>query len=138
MKATHLCILLCLLSVLVKVKPQGVASIRFLDRDLSNHSYVDFNLVGEAGEGVECRTDLSTCCNSGIHSGNWYFPNGERLTRDADLADIYMARRFKNIQVRRKNSADTAGIYRCVIDTSYTSDGGREIVYVGLYSSGGQ
>ena len=130
-------VLSVLLSVLVQVKPQGVAFVRFLDRDLRNHSYVDFNLVMGGSAPVECRTDLRTCC-SDIHSGDWYFPDGERLPRNSDFSDIFVARRFRNVQVRRKNFANTTGIYRCEIETSAANNGSRELVYAGLYSSGGQ
>ena len=136
MKTTDLKVLLCFVSVLVEVKLQGVAFVRFLDRDLRNHSYVDFNLVGGANAAVECRTDLRTCC-SDTHTGNWFFPNGERLPRDPDLSDIFAARRFRIVQVRRKNFVNTTGIYRCEIETSVANNDSREIVYAGLYSSGG-
>jgi len=47
MMATDFSVLLftCLISVLVQVSLQNVALVRFMDRDLRNHSYVDFNLV---------------------------------------------------------------------------------------------
>jgi len=130
-------VLSVLLSVLVQVKPQGVAFVRFLDRDLLNHSYVDFNLVRNSAP-VECRTDLRTCCQSDIHSGDWYFPDGGRLPENPDFSDIFVAHRFRNVQVRRDNFANTTGIYRCEIETSAANNGSRELVYAGLYSSGGQ
>ena len=138
MKATDFSVLLCtcLISVLVQVKPQGVAFVRFLDIDLRNHSYVDFNQVRGGSAPVECRTDLRTCC-SDIHRGDWYFPNGERLPRNPDFSDIFVARRFRNVQVRRQNSANTTGIYRCEIETSVANNDSRDIVYAGLYSFGG-
>ena len=51
---------------------------------LANHSYVDISLVGNdcsGSDSVQCHTDLDTCCSGlqGIHRGDWYFPNGDRL-----------------------------------------------------------
>ena len=45
---------------------------------------MDFSLVGHMrtnSDSVQCHTDLTTCCTGGqgIHRGDWYFPNGDRL-----------------------------------------------------------
>ena len=41
--------------------------VSFMSQTLANHSYVDLSLVGrpdvlDGGEGVQCITDLTTCC----------------------------------------------------------------------------
>ena len=55
--------------------------VSFMDQNLTNHSYVDLSLVGNGRDGVQCHTDLDTCCSGsqGPHRGDWYFPNGTRL-----------------------------------------------------------
>ena len=81
-------VLLFLLWSLVEVHSQTVPYLTFMEETvaLPNNSYVDLSLVGSGGSGnvVECRTDLSTCCNGGAgpDRGDWYFPNGDRLQFD--------------------------------------------------------
>ena len=140
MKAAVLSTLLCLLSVLAvdNKMPRSQTLLRLFDDIFPNHSYVDFNVVGDLYiEALNCRSDLDDCCQ-GNYTGDWYFPDGERLSNIRTFSDIYIARAFKSVQVRRQNNATTAGIYRCEIETSKENDNSREILYAGLYSSGGQ
>ena len=139
MKTKVLSVLLCLVSVLVEIYPQTFPFLRFMGTDLPNHSYVDFNLVRKVmNTGVECHSDLRCCAKAEIRVADWYFPNGEKLHGDSKVFNIFQAYRIKNVQVRRKNSAETGGMYRCDIETSAGNNDSRKTVYVGLYSSGGQ
>ena len=75
---------LSLLWSLVKVHSQTFPYVSFKGQTLANHSYVDFSLVGHMrtdSDSVQCHTDLTTCCSGsqGIHRGDWYFPNEDRL-----------------------------------------------------------
>ena len=139
-RATVLGALLCLVFVLVagNARPsRSPAFLRLLDNVFHNHSYVDFNLVGSTfTEALWCRTDLETCCQKN-HTGDWYFPNGETLSNDSKFSDIYVSRSDTNVELRRQNNATTAGIYRCEIETSRENGDSREMLYAGLYSSGG-
>ena len=90
---------------------------------------------------VQCHTDLSTCCGpvQGVHRGDWYFPNGNRLQFSGD---IYEHRIDKRVDIRRQNSATSpVGIYRCEIATIAVHDtidiSVRATVYVGLYTDSG-
>ena len=54
----------------------------FMGQTLPNNSYVDVSLVGDplsGGEGVQCHTDLTTCCSSdqSMDRGDWYAPDSE-------------------------------------------------------------
>ena len=149
MRATMMSVLLCLLSALVEVHSQAVPYVSFMVTNLTNHSYVDLTLVGrpeDGGDSVECRTDLSTCCNStqGADRGDWYFPNGSRLQFNGDPGDIYQFRLAQRVDLRHRNNGDTSGIYRCDIETNavHSDDNSdtttRETVYAGLYASGGE
>ena len=66
MKATLLCVLLCLLWSLVEVQSQTeYPYVYFMGTTLPDHSYVDLSLVGKDTSGsdsdtVQCHTDLST------------------------------------------------------------------------------
>ena len=144
MKATVMSVLLCLLSALMEVNSQTVPYVSFMGNNLTNHSYVDLTLVGSALNGsdsVQCHTDLLTCCSNtqGAHRGDWYFPNGSRLKFNYNSIDIYEVRRAQRVDLRRRNLGDKSGMYRCMIETNAAhNDSGQEIVYVGLYASGGE
>ena len=137
---------LTLLWCLVEVDSQNMRSypnVTFMDETLANHSYVDFNLVGN--DTIQCHTDLSTCCSGpqGPHRGDWYFPNGTRLPFSGYDVPIGEGRGAQIVEIR--TGIDTPpssipGIYRCDIPTvavHHVPDiSVRDTVYVGLYSSG--
>ena len=123
---------------------QTIPYISFQGQTLANHSYVDLSLVGSDDMGddsVQCITDLETCCSDtqGSYRGDWYSPDGTRLLFSVD---IYESRGGQRVDLRRKNQYNVPGIYRCNISTNAvhnvadTSLG--EMVYVGLYHSGGE
>ena len=128
---------------------QTVPYVSFMGTNLSNHSYVDMNLVGrnyDGSDNVQCHTDLDTCCHGdvGPDRGDWYFPNMSRLQFFSNNIIIYQRRRHFHVQLKRVNGGNTSGIYRCNIETiAVHSDEDdnvttRETVYVGLYISGGE
>ena len=113
--------------------------------DLSNHSYVDLTLVGDARSGsdsVQCHTDLSTCCNAaaGPDRGDWYFPNGTQLPLPVNTFNIFEIRQAQRVELRHRGRSDvTSGIYRCTVKTdAVNGDDDQETVYAGLYASGGE
>ena len=137
-------LLLCLLLSSV-VDCQTVPYVSFRGETLPNHGYVDLSLVGSAEDGsdsVQCHTDLTTCCTSGLAAADrpdWYFPNGNWVEFISGGGDIFNRRGAQRIDLHRRNNTVTpSGIYRCEIPTD-DGDGGfmREIVYVGIYGSGG-
>ena len=140
---------LTLLWCLVEVDSQNMRSypnVTFMDETLANHSYVDFNLVGnDTSDSIQCHTDLGTCCSGaqGIHRGDWYFPNGTRLPFSGRDVPIGEGRGTQKVEIR--SGIDTPpfpGIYRCDIPTvavhRFTDMFVRDTVYVGLYASGGK
>ena len=149
MKATVMSVLLWLLSALVEVNSHTVPYVNFLGTNLTNHSYVNLTLVRDTrngSDGVQCHTDLVTCCNAtqGADRGDWYFPNGSRLNFNNDPGDIYEQRQAQRVVLHRRNNGSTSGIYRCTVETNavHSGDGSgtttRETVYAGLYASGGK
>ena len=135
-------LLLCLLSALVEVHSQTAPYITFMGNKIPNHSYVDFNTVGATigTNTVQCHTDLNTCCSmdQGPDRGDWYFPDGNRLPF-SDLDNVYEGRRDRLVGLQYRGSGGISGIYRCDIETSAVNDNdGRETVYVGVYTSGGE
>ena len=120
--------------------------VSFMGQTLANHPYVDLSLVGDdpsGSDGVQCITDLSTCCTSGggPHRGDWYFPNGTRLPFSG-RGDIFEQRVSQGVDLRRNTNVNSpTGIYRCDIPTIAVYDATdisvRDTVYVGLYTASG-
>ena len=135
-------VLLCLLSALVEVHPQIIPYINFMGTNLSNHSYINLNLVGEDLNGVQCRTDLITCCSNteGPDRGDWYLPNGKKLKFSGDtLNGVFEARYKQRVDVHRRGSQKISGLYRCEIETNAVNNqSGNETLYAGLYTNGGE
>ena len=99
---------------------QRVPYVSFMSQTLPNHSYVNLSQVGRpdsgGGEGVQCITDLATCCTStdGSHRGDWYFPNSTRVPFNAPNIDTYETRVSQGVDLRRTSgvNSSTVGIYR--------------------------
>ena len=140
----HLC--LCVFCSITEIASQPTFPyVSFMGQNLSNHSYVDFTLVGnQPSSSVQCHTDLSTCCSNaqGVHRGDWYFPNGDRLLFTGNL---FEGRTNQRVEMRQTpGTTSQPGLYHCFMPTNavHDEDGGpnstvRESVYVGLYYSGG-
>ena len=129
--------LLLLLLFLVEVHSQQTYPyVSFMGQALADHSYVDLSTVGsdsDNSDSVVCHTDLSTCCSSsqGFHRGDWYFPDGTRLSF---TGPIYLSRGAQIAIIRRTTATGPTGIYRCRIATNSNTDiSVRDSVYVGLY-----
>ena len=133
---------LSLLWSLVESNSQTFPYVSFMGQTLANHSYVDLSLVGISkygGDSVQCHTDLTTCCTGGqgIHRGDWYFPNGDRLPFGP--AAIHESREKKGVDLGRWSATSPTGIYYCDIATVAVHDNEttqltreRSRVYVGL------
>ena len=142
-------LLLSLLWPLVEVHSQTFPYVSFMNQTLANHSYVDLSQVGrsdfgDGGEGVQCITDLSTCCSTtyGAHRGDWFFSNGTRLPFVASNVDTFEVGVQQGVEIRRNYHANSpTGIYRCNVPTNAvhhdTDISVRDTVYVGLYTYGG-
>ena len=139
MAVSYLLWLLVVLSwSLEDVKSQTFPYVSFRGQPLDNHSYVDISEVedGYYSGGVQCHTDLSTCCTGreGSHRGDWFSPAGTRLPFSGDITQNRGARR---VALRRRNNANSpVGIYCCRISTNadrYV----RATIYVGLYTASG-
>ena len=122
--------------------PSDFPYINFMGTNLSNHSYINLSLVGEDLNGVQCRTDLITCCSNteGPDRGDWYLPNGKKLKFSGDTLNGTFEVRYKQgVDVRRRGSQKISGLYRCEIETNAVNNQfGNETLYAGLYTNGGQ
>ena len=132
--------MLCIL-FLLNVHSQTFPYVSFMGEYLSNHSYVNFSIVGsDEASSVQCHTDLQSCCSSfeGPHRGDWYFPNQTRLPF---TGDVYESRGHQRVNLHSAaNSSSLAGIYHCDIPTNTVHDdfdiNVRDSVYIGIYPSG--
>ena len=140
--------IVCLLWSLVEVHSQTFPLSSFMSQTLTNNSYVDLSQVGgpgfDGGEGIQCITDLTTCCTStdGAHRGDWYFHDGTQLPFAAPNVDTYETHVPQGVDIRRNSGANSpTGIYRCDIPTGAVHDDTdisvRDTVYVGLYTGSG-
>ena len=148
MKTSSLLVLLLLfLLSLVEVHcQQTFPYVSFMGQSLADHSYVDLSTVGSASDnsdGVVCHSDLESCCSpsQGIHRGDWYFPDGDRLPFPGPSVPIGEGRTAQIAVIRRTTATGPTGIYRCDIPTIAvhhdTDISVRETVYVGLYPADG-
>ena len=150
-------VILELSSVNVECQADPVAPyITFGGSVLQNHSYIDLYQIGSTvSDGVQCHTDLTTCCNSsfGSHSGQWFsyasgITLGDRPYFPGRNIPLYRRGFQQGLALLSASSFAPAhsvnGLYRCDIDTNASTDGGsntdvslRESVYVGIYIRGG-
>ena len=151
-------LLLCLLWSLVEVHSQTPPApyLTFNDSVIPNNSYVDLSLmmypgndaVNDTSSTVICHTDLTTCCNTGVDQGDWYFPSGDKLkgadVNNANSVPIAQRKRSQVVRLQRGPIGTISdipdGIYRCAIETvaaNSADNTAQETVYVGVYGSGG-
>ena len=135
--------LLYLLGILVETNAQmAYPYVSFMGDTLLNHSYVDFDLVGndtgDPGNTVRCHTDLFSCCSAvqGPDRGDWYYPDGNRQLFASNGSSIYESRLPQRVDLNYRGDGEKQdGIYRCDIATEFESL--QQSVYVGLYANGG-
>ena len=140
-------LMLCFFSALVEVHSQTTPYLTIMGKNIPNNSYVKLSTVvskkeGEKQNTLQCHTDLNTCCTrtQGPDRGDWYFPNGKRLPiYDYDNIPVLSEGRGpRRVDVYRRGSGGTSGIYRCDIETiAVNNNNGSVSLFVGLYTSGG-
>ena len=137
-----LCTAVFLLWSHVAAYSQTAPYVTFMGVTLPNNSYVDANLVGahnSGSEGVQCHTDLTTCCSrhQGMDLGDWYAPGSENRLPFENSEAAYECRGNQMVTLYRgSNDIFQSGIYHCNISVT-GSGGGRETVYIGIYKTGG-
>ena len=130
-----------LLAIPAVVRPQAFPYISIGGETLPSHAFVELSDVGSTVDvSLQCHTDLSTCCSGaqGIHRGDWYFPDGTRLSFPSVTEGVSMSRGARRVSLIRTNSVSDveSGIYRCEIPTTFDPST-REVVYVGIYNTAG-
>ena len=138
--------LLMLLSVLLWSLSENNCQIvtpylRLRGQNLTNHSYVDLNEVGDTGNNsLQCRTDLRNCCSreQGDLRGNWYQPSGESLLIHRQFTySFYEARGAQRVDLCHPSRViSPTGIFYCKIPYDSNNPLMNEALYVGLYNIG--
>ena len=140
-----LCAVVFLLWSNVNVHSHAVPYVTFMGETIPNNSYVDLSRVGDRnndGEGVQCHTDLTTCCSrhQGNDSGDWYAPNGDKLAFHQSIFfnSTFERRESQKVTLYYKSSVlpsdHQSGMYRCDIAVNGS---GRGTVCIGIYETGG-
>ena len=127
----------------VDVHSQTVPYITFKEEILPNNSYVNLSQVGNifgGGAGVQCHTNLTTCCTGlqGSDTGDWYGPDSDtRLPffYENNAEALFQHHGDKIVYLyHSRRGVIQYGIYHCDIAVSGSS---RGRLYVGLYETGG-
>ena len=150
MAVTDQFLLLFLGSLLSLARPQPAPYVTFMGSVYPSYACIDLAQVGEEeSNGVQCHTDLHTCCTSaqGLDRGDWYPPDsGSSLPFFSEAAYIYQKWGDMRVDLYRRDldSAGDAGqgVYYCAIETVAQNPSaswdvsGRATVYVELRSGG--
>ena len=91
--------------------------------------------IGEKENSLLCVTTLTGCCSTfhtltGLALGQWYFPNGTRVSSSGNQWDFYRDRGQMVVRLnRRRGGVD--GIYRCEIPDLMNV---TQTIYIGVYT----
>ena len=98
-----------------------------------NNSIVTLDDIAEGSEALMCYTDREDCCNLGIRSGEWYYPNGRQVGTNGTGTGFYRNRGPSVVSLhRRENIVMPVGVFHCEIPYG----NGYSHIYVGVYSQG--
>ena len=92
--------------------------------------------IGKGDDALLCMTNLTACCRApytgenGSVLGNWYFPNGTRVSCCGNEW-IYRTRGQMVVGLNRRR-VGVEGIYRCEIPDSTNA---IRTIYIGVYTA---
>ena len=100
-----------------------------------NNSIVTLEDIGGSNEGaLLCRTNLTACCKHpyGPSRGNWFLPDGSRVSSDGSLNTTFTRTRDKMVLRLKHTGGGLDGIYRCDIPDSMNI---TQTIYIGVYTA---
>ena len=105
-----------------------------------NNSIVILEDIGEGGDALLCKTNLTACCRTsdtgemGNALGNWFFPNGSRVPNSKSQSPFSRSRGKMAVHLQHRRGG-VEGIYRCVIPDAMNV---TQTIYIGVYSASTQ
>ena len=90
--------------------------------------------IGEGDDALLCVTDQPACCRPPYYNGaigNWFFPNGTRVSSSDYNWDFHRIRGQSAIILQRRRGG-VNGIYSCVIPDALNK---TQIIYIGVYTA---
>ena len=119
--------------------PPGAGDVWFSLRGTpyQNNSCVALEDIGEGDDALLCITNFVACClppytgENGMDLGNWFFPNGTRVSSGNKQWDFYRTRGQSGIGLNRIRGGEE-GIYRCEIPDSLNV---TQTIYIGIYTA---
>ena len=125
--------------VLNLCSPGGVVVFSLNGTIYQNNSLVTLKDIGESDDGLLCITDLTACCRPPyiVHAiGNWFFPNGTRVSSSGNNWDFHRTRGQMVVLLHRRRGGED-GVYSCVVPDALNV---TQTIYIGVYTAetGGQ
>ena len=99
-----------------------------------NNSIVNLEDIGDNGDALLCRTNLTACCRPPYTEsaiGSWFFPNGTRFPGFGTQWGFYRTRGKMVVHMHRRRGGED-GIYRCEIPDSVNV---TQTIYIGVYTA---
>ena len=101
---------------------------------IQNHGYVEISDIGYTDDSaLLCHTNNPPPTPSGISGGDWFAPNGTRVS-GTDVPGFARNRDPMVVRLKRASGTPPEGVYQCTIDDAASTP---QMVYVGLYNTGG-
>ena len=90
--------------------------------------------IGEGVDALLCVTDQTACCRppySDSAFGNWFYPNGTRLSSSGSNWDFHRTRGQMVVALyRRRGGVD--GVYHCMVPDAMNV---TQTIYIGVYTA---
>ena len=93
--------------------------------------------IGDGDDALLCITNQTACCQppypgvNGSVLGNWFFPNGSRVSGLSNQLDFHTTRGQMVVRMNRRRGG-VEGIYRCEIPDTVNL---IQTIYTGVYSA---
>ncbi|XP_064386134.1 mucin-2-like isoform X4 [Halichondria panicea] len=106
---------------------------------LPDNSVIRPDQFGEDLTALHCLTPYEDCCRLSdtvgpMGAGRWLSPTGDNVVSSESTSMLYMSRNPSRVSLNRDSSlTPAAGIYRCLIPVSESSD---QTIHIGLYPEG--
>ena len=99
-----------------------------------NNSLVSLEDIGEGDAALYCLTNQPACCrppHTVSATGNWYFPNTNRVPSSGDQWDLHRTRGDMVVSLHRRSGGED-GVYRCEIPGELKV---TQTIYIGVYTA---